>query len=101
MKIYESVMNNAEFKHTIKYWCTSWCKIGLNDVDFGWGKPVWIGVCWSTRTSMTRNLITLIENSCDGVEAWIVLSEEEMAVLEHDQEFLAFAAPNPGIFISN
>ncbi|GMH30118.1 hypothetical protein Nepgr_031961 [Nepenthes gracilis] len=97
MRIYQSMINKAAFKNTIKYWCTSWCKLGLNDIDFGWGTPVWIGVPWGTRTSTHRNQITMIENSCDGVEAWLVLSEEEMSVLEDDAEFLAFASPNPTV----
>ena len=35
--------------------------------------------------------------SGDGVEVWATLSDEVMAVLEHDEELLAFASLNPSI----
>ena len=31
----------------------------------------------------------------DGVEAWMTLKEEDMALFQEDLELLAFASPNP------
>jgi shikimate O-hydroxycinnamoyltransferase len=43
-----------------------------------------------------RNLTVLIETKDgNGIEAWVTLDEERMAILERDPEFLAFASPNP------
>ncbi|CAL5418566.1 unnamed protein product [Camellia sinensis] len=54
---------------------TSWCKLG---------------------GSVFLNLIILMETrSGDGIEAWVTLDEQEMAILEHDTELLTFASLDP------
>ncbi|PIN17759.1 Vinorine synthase [Handroanthus impetiginosus] len=74
---------------------TSWCKLGFYDVDFGWGKPIWVSSIDSSGTYF-MNLIILMETRCgNGIEAWVTLDEQEMAILESDQEFRTFAAFNP------
>ncbi|GMH23889.1 hypothetical protein Nepgr_025732 [Nepenthes gracilis] len=80
------------------YFFSSWCKIGMTEVDFGWGKPLWIGLLGWRPISEQRNCITLIDTTDgNGIEAQIILNEHEMAILEHDEEFLAFATPVIGI----
>ncbi|KAL9235155.1 hypothetical protein vseg_009942 [Gypsophila vaccaria] len=82
------------------YILTSWCKsAGYNDVDFGFGGPVWtVPVDNKAKTSNNlRNTIVLTEfndSDEDGFEAWLFLDEERMKFLECSQEFLAFASPN-------
>ena len=75
---------------------TAWNGI-FNDVDFGWGKPFWIGAMGKVGPAF-RNLVVFIDTQWGkGIEAWITLEEKQMKVLESDTEFLAFASLNPGI----
>ncbi|XP_050366648.1 stemmadenine O-acetyltransferase-like [Argentina anserina] len=74
---------------------TSWCNFGLYDVDFGWGKPIWmssVGTHNAPESVFTNAVVLTDTRSRDGVEAWIYLGEQEMATLEQDENFLAFAA---------
>ncbi|KAL9261728.1 Stemmadenine O-acetyltransferase-like protein [Drosera capensis] len=75
--------------------CNCLCKLGINEIDFGWGKPVWISPWGEPPTLAERNSLTLIDtNGGEGIEAWFVLQEHEMAALECDEEFLTYAAPS-------
>ncbi|KAF3621233.1 putative serine/threonine protein phosphatase 2A 57 kDa regulatory subunit B' beta isoform-like [Capsicum annuum] len=81
------------------YKFTSWCNLGLYDVDFGWGKPIFVAPFIDTIGSLNnKQQIILVENGKnDGIEAWILRNNEEMFELENDEEFLAFASPNPSV----
>ncbi|KAM3236540.1 hypothetical protein P3L10_016577 [Capsicum annuum] len=82
---------------TYKY-ITSWCNLGLYDVDFGWGKPIFVAPFIDTISSLNKQQTILVENGKnDGIEAWILRDNEEMVELEKDEEFLAFASPNPRV----
>ncbi|KAH9697066.1 HXXXD-type acyl-transferase family protein [Citrus sinensis] len=80
---------------------SSWLEFGFNEVDFGWGNPIWSGI--SGEFGSFRNVTIFKEiGSADydnAVEAWVTLDEKIMSVLEHDPQFLAFASPNPSIII--
>ncbi|XP_022138215.1 vinorine synthase-like isoform X2 [Momordica charantia] len=77
---------------------TSWRNMGFNEVNFGWGKPAWIACGGSIGESIVRNGIVLMDTAtCDGIEAWIVLDDETMNLLENDSEFLEFASLNPSV----
>ncbi|KAG2692916.1 hypothetical protein I3760_08G074700 [Carya illinoinensis] len=58
---------------------TSWCNFGLYDIDFGWGKPMWI-----SHIAMTKR-----------AEAWVWLDKKDMLMLVQDKELLAFASLDP------
>jgi shikimate O-hydroxycinnamoyltransferase len=78
------------------YAFTSWTRI-LDQVDFGWGRPFWIGVMGKVGNAF-RNLTVFIEKQCDqGIEAWVTLDQKQMVMLEKDPQFLAFASPNPKV----
>ena len=66
---------------------TSLCWFPLYEADFGWGKPSWV-----TTANMTfKNLVSFFDTkSGDGIEAWIILKEEDMAKLETDEELFAY-----------
>ncbi|KAM3698401.1 hypothetical protein ACB098_06G185800 [Castanea mollissima] len=78
---------------------TSWLRF-FNEIDFGWGKPFWIGILGKVGPKF-RNLIIFGETPRGiGIEAWLTIDEKEMGILENDPEFLAFASLNPSISIS-
>ncbi|XP_038891571.1 stemmadenine O-acetyltransferase-like [Benincasa hispida] len=80
------------------YLFTSWRNMGFNEVNFGWGKPVWVAAGGNVFDSITRNLVILMDTMVgNGLEAWVVLDDETMNLLENDYEFLQFASPNPSI----
>ncbi|GMN52901.1 hypothetical protein TIFTF001_022021 [Ficus carica] len=71
---------------------TNW-KSFFNEVDFGWGKPVWVSAHGKVGDEF-RNLIVLIDKQgSKEIEAFLTLEEGQMAVLESDSKFLAFASP--------
>ncbi|KAL5743453.1 hypothetical protein ACOSQ2_026569 [Xanthoceras sorbifolium] len=68
---------------------SSWCKFSLYEADFGWGKPAWAGTFLKCI-----NLIVLSDTcDSDGIEAWVVLSEQDMARFEENPNILAYASP--------
>lgn len=78
------------------YWMTSWCKLGLYEADFGWGKPFWIG----TSSFLGKTSVVVLDGrGGEEMEAWLSLPVNVMAVLEKDQEFLSFASVNPQVVV--
>ncbi|KAH7521759.1 stemmadenine O-acetyltransferase [Ziziphus jujuba] len=76
------------------YNCTSWCRFPFYKADFGWGKPDWVSIC----KMEFKNFVFMIDTKDgDGIEAWLILSEEDMELVERNQELLAFALLNPSI----
>ncbi|KAJ7961594.1 Vinorine synthase-like [Quillaja saponaria] len=74
---------------------TSLCKLTpLYEMDFGWGKPTWV----TTPLYIANVILLLRTNRDDGIEAWITLEEKLMALVERDEEVLAFASLNPSAF---
>ncbi|KAL0547289.1 hypothetical protein IC582_017219 [Cucumis melo] len=80
------------------YFFTSWKNLKLNEVDFGWGKPLWSAIAGDPN-EMMGNIIVLVDNVLDdgSTEAWILLDEKEMQLLEQIPQFLEFALLNPSI----
>ncbi|WCJ39028.1 HXXXD-type acyl-transferase family protein [Euphorbia peplus] len=76
----------------------SWHTFDFGEIDFGWGKPVWVGIFGeaSKNSACDSNFIILKDVGRNGsIEAWMTLDEKTMDVLENDLEFLAFASFNP------
>ncbi|KAK4356961.1 hypothetical protein RND71_022571 [Anisodus tanguticus] len=84
--------NNALY-----FGCTSLCNGGLYEVDFRWGRPIWSRVSsFETGLPIPTNYIALMDtNTSDGIEAWVSLEVNLMAVVECDPEFLAFCSLDP------
>ena len=60
----------------------------MYEVDYGWGKPVW--VCTTSRPF--KNVVILMSTrDGDGIEAWVNMTEDSMAMLEHDHKLLSLA----------
>ncbi|CAA0831154.1 HXXXD-type acyl-transferase family protein [Striga hermonthica] len=86
----EEIRKLGSEDHVDHYGFSSWCKLGFYDVDFGWGRPVWVSSI-DASGPFFMNLIILVDRRFDdGIEAWVTLDEEEMAILE-ELLFLALA----------
>lgn len=104
---FETVMRSLQQLHenyrkgSETYVFTSWRNMGMKEVDFGWGKAAWIGTGGKALESGVKNFVILMETvRGDGIEAWIVLEDEAMKLLELDVEFLEFASLNPAIILA-
>ena len=76
------------------YGCSSWCKFSFYETDFGWGRPKWVSIA----SFKIRNSIFLLDTSDGkGIEAWVTLSDEDVALVEGNKELLQYAALNPRI----
>ncbi|KAL5543781.1 hypothetical protein UlMin_007565 [Ulmus minor] len=76
------------------YFSSSWCKFPVYEIDFGWGKPIWV----SNGVFSPTNIIVLGDTKCGtGIEAWVTLDAQVMALFEQDEELLSFASLNPKV----
>lgn len=92
---FSSLMNSEDIDF---YNCSSWCNLPLYESDFGWGRPVWVGLV----ELEFKNSIMLVESrDREGIEVWLTLRESDMAELDHDQELLEFTSLNPAISLGN
>ncbi|KAI5661783.1 hypothetical protein M9H77_21106 [Catharanthus roseus] len=56
---------------------SSWCRLPLYEVNYGWGKPFW--VC--TTSLPYKNIALLMDNrDGDGIVAWINMLEEDSSI---------------------
>ncbi|XVF13474.1 hypothetical protein REPUB_Repub08aG0210800 [Reevesia pubescens] len=83
-----------EFERFGKNWLLyfiSFCKFPLYEIDFGWGKPIWL----VPALKLNRIIYFLDTRDGNGIEAWIALSPEEMTKLEQDPGILTYATFKP------
>nr|GMD31276.1 vinorine synthase-like [Ipomoea batatas] len=66
---------------------SSLCKIPFGEVDFGWGKPIWIGM-----PQTLLDVALFVDTKDGGVEVWIGLDHEVMCNLDKDMEFNAYVS---------
>ncbi|KAH9621125.1 hypothetical protein KSS87_015379 [Heliosperma pusillum] len=92
----KSSMANRGYKFG-SYTLTNWCKLGLNEVDFGFGKPNRVIPVGLVHPVM-RNFVLMVDHSelsgIDGIEVCLFLEEKEMQILESNSQFRVFASPN-------
>ncbi|KAA8522080.1 hypothetical protein F0562_012606 [Nyssa sinensis] len=91
----KKVLNKNENINMFK--CSSLCRYPFNQMNFGWGKPIWVGF----SSSKVKNTFHLTDARGGGIEAWVTLGEQDMAVFERDEELLAFASLNPSAFYAD
>ncbi|KAJ8759558.1 hypothetical protein K2173_007183 [Erythroxylum novogranatense] len=74
---------------------TSCCRFPLYDIDFGWGKPTWVGLGgWAFG-----NFITIFDSKVEGdIELCVRLKDEVMANFQNDEELRASFSPIPSFF---
>ncbi|KAL1336307.1 hypothetical protein AAHE18_10G053700 [Arachis hypogaea] len=79
---------------SVVYKCSSWCKVGssLYEVDFGWGKPLWM----CSVNNIVSNTVALMDTrDGHGVEAFVTLDHQHMDSFQQSQELLHYALLNP------
>nr|XP_027121974.1 vinorine synthase-like [Coffea arabica] len=65
-----------------------WCRFPVYEVDYGWGKPIWVG----TKVPRMKNCVIFLDSSCgDGIEASANVVEDEMAMIPDELLSLATA----------
>ena len=96
--VFESMKERGEIIKNVsdvdRYWCSSWCRFPIYDMDFGWGKPVWV----TSGAVPSINLIVFEDTKCgNGIQASVTLDPKVMAFFERDEELMSFASFNPCI----
>ncbi|EEF47536.1 BAHD acyltransferase At5g47980 [Ricinus communis] len=95
--VFEALKEMGSLLHggsTEFYITSSLCRFPFYGIDFGWGKPAWV----VPPRDPIKNIISLIDaRDGNGIEAWVTLKEEDMAIFERDQELLAVASLNPSV----
>ncbi|GER46631.1 HXXXD-type acyl-transferase family protein [Striga asiatica] len=82
------------------YKFSSWCNNGFYDLDFGWGRPMWVAHMGDAGRARTKYQLMFLEGrNCGEIELWVLLGEDEIGILDNDEEFLEFATPNPSILV--
>ncbi|KAF3437961.1 hypothetical protein FNV43_RR20717 [Rhamnella rubrinervis] len=67
----------------------SWCNFKFYEADFGWSKPSWV----STVVGIPNNFVRLMETrDGGGVEAWVTLTKQEMALFASHPQLLLFVS---------
>ena len=78
------------------YMFTSWGNFPFYEIDFGWGKPVWL-----SRIPLPYESTSLLDTEDgDGIEAWVCFNKQDMSLFLRDEDILAFTskeAPAPGV----
>ncbi|MCL7027550.1 hypothetical protein MKW94_028542 [Papaver nudicaule] len=70
-------------------WINSLCRLPFYEIDFGWGKPLWFAI---NTNAEYKNSLFLVDTKCGtGIEAWVSLEKEDMAIFEEDQDLLQYA----------
>ncbi|KAM3709313.1 hypothetical protein ACB098_02G164000 [Castanea mollissima] len=90
---YLNFMNNGKKQlangETVFCNFTSWCRFPVYEIDFGMGKPTW--VCSPSRPY--KNVVVMMSSKDGyGIETWVSMNEEDMAMFEHDPELLSFVS---------
>ncbi|KAJ7957625.1 Vinorine synthase [Quillaja saponaria] len=88
--------NLLQKQNKIVFRCSSWCRFPIYEVDFGWGKPMWA----STAACVDKNIFILMDTKQgDGIEAYVTMEAQEMALFECEHDLFAFATCNPSPLI--
>ncbi|KAL2543328.1 HXXXD-type acyl-transferase family protein [Abeliophyllum distichum] len=57
----------------VRFLFTSLCRFPIYEVDFGWGRPIWVA---SANFGMKNKVAFFDSQSGNGIEAWITLKKE-------------------------
>nr|GEY74726.1 pelargonidin 3-O-(6-caffeoylglucoside) 5-O-(6-O-malonylglucoside) 4'''-malonyltransferase-like [Tanacetum cinerariifolium] len=68
--ILNSFADIANVPDTSVVWLASWCKFPFNDVDFGFGKPIWVSCGF---VPFKRGMMLLDDALGDGVKVYVTI----------------------------
>lgn len=91
LKEYENLVKDEEI---FNYCCSSWCRFRFYEADLGWGKPTWVSIA---GIEFKNTIVLMDSRDGSGIEAWLMLKEEDMVLVESNKELLAFASLNPRV----
>ncbi|KAM0005771.1 putative transferase [Helianthus debilis subsp. tardiflorus] len=69
-------------------WLASWCKFPFYNVNFGFGKPLWVGCGF---VPFKRGMMLLDDAKGNGVEAYVTMGVKDVPYFEQDDDIKAFA----------
>ncbi|KAL3730612.1 hypothetical protein ACJRO7_027611 [Eucalyptus globulus] len=67
---------------------SSWCRFGLYEIDFGWGRPVLV----SNISLNLRSVFLIDDEEGKGIDAWTTTTGDEMILLKQDPDILGFTS---------
>ncbi|KAL3617547.1 hypothetical protein CASFOL_037868 [Castilleja foliolosa] len=69
---------------------SSYARFGFYGADFGWGRPVWV----SSAGYLGKDTILLVDSVewTGGIEAWVVMADQDMETLQRDSEMKRFTS---------
>ncbi|KAF2295252.1 hypothetical protein GH714_032314 [Hevea brasiliensis] len=70
---------------------SSWCRFSFYEVDFGWGKPTWVG----TALRLYKVAIFIDTTDGQGIEAWVSLPKEDTVKFEQNPGICAYSSFKP------
>ncbi|OAY47913.1 stemmadenine O-acetyltransferase [Manihot esculenta] len=70
---------------------SSWCKSQFYEVDFGWGKPTWVG----TALKLYKIAVFMDTKDGEGIEAWVSLPKKDMMKFEQNPGIRAYSSFKP------
>nr|GMC85567.1 acetyl-CoA-benzylalcohol acetyltransferase-like [Ipomoea batatas] len=68
--------------------CSSWCRFGLYEADFGWGKPA----CVSANSRSEMFLLMDSSGGDEGIDVWVSMDEPKMQLLQQDPHIIALTS---------
>nr|XP_004242673.1 vinorine synthase [Solanum lycopersicum] len=69
---------------------SSWCKFPIYEANFGWGEPILTIVAF---LGVKDNIVLLDSKEfLGGIEAWVVMADQEMTLFEQDEELQDFTS---------
>ncbi|GFP96749.1 pelargonidin 3-o-(6-caffeoylglucoside) 5-o-(6-o-malonylglucoside) 4'''-malonyltransferase [Phtheirospermum japonicum] len=75
-------------EETNAIWFSDLSKFGFYELgDFGWGKPVWIGIGHLFGPNVT---LFMDNKEGDGLEAWVYLNQNDVPYFEQDEDMKLF-----------
>lgn len=100
LETFEKVGGMMKNQEVDMYICSSWYRLSMYESDFGWGNPIWLSL---VKWHFSNTMILMEGRGGDeiGMEVWLTLQEDHMAVLDLDQELLRFATLNPAISLGD
>ncbi|KAJ0043162.1 hypothetical protein Pint_17564 [Pistacia integerrima] len=89
----EELCNAVENEDIDFYMFSDLSRFQVYESDYGWGTPIWVSI-----PNYMHNLVMFVSTRDGlGLEAFVTLCEEDMALFERDPELLAFADFNPSV----